>query len=254
MTRRLRLTRPAAERLLGLCGARAPWRTPRAAAPALGRLGPPPATGPGETPDAELARLGALTPAGVPADLAAALRRFAEPAVLIDVDLVVRRAGGDARLHSWQRPSEEQVVALSTTGGDVELAWHHRDAWPLELARTPAAVVAPVVRGVPLTAPLTVPRQLLVATGAARRAGRDDLADVLAQQVAPVPDLAGLHDCRARLRVVATGPERVGWLGWVLLADGWRELTADRTDVRLTPVTPTRLGERVERLVNGVLR
>lgn len=253
MTPRLRLSRPAAERLLALSGVRPPWRAPTTPA----RLGPTAdrAVGSADPPDTELARLGALTPAGVHPDLAAALHPFAEPEVLVDVDLVVRRGGGDAWLHSWQRPTGSAVVALSTTGDDVELAWHGRDGWPGELARLPGAAPDPVDT-VPQgpRVPLTVSRQLLVATGAALRAGRGDLAAVLTHAHGPLPDAAHPHACRARLRVVVTGPDRVRSLGWVLLPDGWRDLTARRANVRLSPVDPTCLGDRVERLVNGVLR
>lgn len=255
---RLRLTRPAAERLLALAGVGTPWRipTPTRTASRLGAPIPDLGTGPAaEDPDAELARLGALTADGVHPDLATALGVLDQPRVLLDVDLAARRPGGDARFHSWQRLSGDRVVALSTTGDDLDLAWHRRSEWVDELSRVPGALPATTSPAAPRRL-VTLPQQLLVASGAALRAGRGDLADALAREhhLDPV-EVRSLHDCRARLRVVVTGPARVRWVGWLLLADGWRELglLPDGVGLHLTPVTPLLLGVRVERLVNGAL-
>ena len=63
-------------------------------------------------------------------------------------------------------------------------------------------------------------------------------------------------------RLVATvasrddGGPRVGWVSWLLFADGWRSLTPVRRDgrptVRLAPATPLDLGAQVAALVTLV--
>jgi len=289
----IRLSRPATERLLTLVGVRPPWRIPGATpAPSrtATRLGPPAAgTRPGNRPgtpadaaagagelDAELSRLGILGDDGVHPDLVAALGVLARAEVLLDLDLAVKRADGVVRFHSWQRMAGDVVVALSTTGGDVELGWHARADWARELSGVPAALPArPGEPGEPdprcpsphPVTPVTLPQGLLVATGAALRAGRGDLADALVdEQRLSTAEVRHLHECRARLRVVVTGPTRIRWLGWVLLGDGWRELSvappasgtgpagsaAGTPGVRLTPVAPSAFGQHVEQLVRRV--
>ena len=66
---------------------------------------------------------------------------------------------------------------------------------------------------------------------------------------------ARLRDSAGRLRVTVAGRRGVGWVSWVLFADGWRELTpyADHgvPMVRLRSVPPGRLGERVVGLAAG---
>lgn len=252
------LRRPVAERLLARAGIEAPW--PVATPPrAVRRLGPLPGDA-ADDPDLALARLGALVPDPVAPDgpptlhhrLRDALLPVARATVRVEVDLAVPHPGGHRRLHSWQWPTTHAVAALSTTGTEVEVAWHPRSTWAGQLSELPAAVrtdprgAASEAAGV-----VEVPTGLLVASGAALRAGRPDLVPALAREVSPSaePRLLGLHDCRARLRVLVTGPDRARCVGWVLLRAGWRELAAHGHVIRLTPVRPEDLGPRVEHLV-----
>lgn len=255
---RLLLSRPVAERLLARAGVAAPW--PVAPPPrAVRRLGPLPG-GTGDDPDLALARLGALVPDPVDPEgpptlhhrLRDALAPVAQAAVRVEVDLAVPHPGGHRRLHSWQWPTLAAVAALSTTGSEVELVWHPRGAWAGRLSELPAALWTASRGAVGEQAgPVEVPARLLIASGAALRAGRPELVPTLAREVSPVPgpDLRRLHECRARLRVLVTGPARARWVGWVLVRAGWRELAGTGQVVRLTPVRPEDLGPRVEHLV-----
>lgn len=262
---RLVLSRCVTERLLTRAGARAPWPvvTPPGGTHRLGPLPTDAAADPDlADPDLALARLGALVPdpadrAGPPLlhpRLVTALRPLREATVLVEIDLAVPAPGGSRRLHSWQWPGPATVAALSTTGGTVEVAWHSRADWSARCAEVPAAVptLSPIGPPAPSEDPvLEAPAGLLLATGTALRAGRPDLAHALAPGS---PIGLGLHECRARLRVLVTGATSARLLGWVLVGPGWRELTSEGRGVRFAPVRPRELGPRVERLVAGVSR
>ena len=108
---------------------------------------------------------------------------------------------------------------------------------------------------------------MLLAAGEAVRSGRGDVLDELVRR-ADADDPAALRGQLVRLhtagvgRLVATvasrdddGP-RVGWVSWLLFADGWRSLTpvrrAGRPTVHLAPATPRDLGAQVAALVTLV--
>ena len=101
--------------------------------------------------------------------------------------------------------------------------------WPHELAAlcdVPVPGHAPTPPG---DGP-DLPWEILVGSGRALADGRADLYDELvARADDPVRAQLGLlhRGTLGRLRVVGVIPSRrrVGWLSWVLVADGWRALT-----------------------------
>jgi hypothetical protein len=168
----------------------------------------------------------------VPRLLVVALATFGAAEVLVEVDLVVR---GGGQLRSWQRLRGRRVTTLSEAGPDrVELACFGADQWNGQLAR--AATVDPPDTGQPPPRDTEVPFDLLVTGDAGRR----------------------LRRSAGRLRVTVAGRRGVGWVSWVLYADGWRELTpyVERgvPMVRVRTVGPGDLGPRVTRLATGARR
>ena len=214
----------------------------------------------------------APTGTAVPAPIVAALEDFGSAAVLVDVEVVVRLSGSRAaiaRLRSWQRLAGDRVVAVSAVGPEtVELAWFGIDQWRGRLAH--AVTVDPPRVGAPPPTRLDVPHELLAGGCAALRAGRPDLVDRLLSRHAgrvhgatATPGLVrrlAASVGRMRTTVVARGARgdrRVGWLSWVLFADGWRALTpcsrGGEPIVRVRAVRPDDLGGRVARIVAGAL-
>ena len=168
----------------------------------------------------------------VPRLLADALVAFGSPEVLVELDLVVR---GGGRLRSWQRQRGDRVTLISAAGPQtLVLAWCSAPGWGEHLAQ--AATVDPPDTGRPPPGDVDVPFEALIAGRAGSR----------------------LSGSGGRLRVTVAGPRGVGWVSWVLYADGWRELTpyAERgvPMVHVRAVTPGVLGHRVARLAAGARR
>lgn len=173
-------------------------------------------------------------------EVAAAQSHLAGADLLVDVDLVVRRAGGEARMHARHALSGHTVHALATAGTpEVEVARLDVADWQAELART-CRVALPAGQPAPPASGLCLPWDLVVGTGAAL--DRPDLYAVLvARAVGSVTaggrvldaaatrvQLSRLHrSVVGRLRATGTVPgrRRVGWVSWLLFADGWRSLT-----------------------------
>jgi len=267
--RRTRLSRAAVELLAVRTGTPLPWDPGHPAAEA-------------EAPAAELLRHRLVAPAGdVDPEVAVAMTVLAAPEVLVDVDVSVRppdAPAGFAHLHSWQRRRGGRVASLSTAGGHTfELGWHPDAWWQVELARA-VTVRTPGSAVTPPAAVVDLPHELLLGSGAALRLPREDvLADLVFRHTGSVhadddPAALGaagtdeqvrrLHAAAlGRMRTVvagaaATGTQRVGWVSWVLFADGWRALEPHVRDgearVRVHPVSPLRLGVEVARLVAAV--
>jgi hypothetical protein len=146
--------------------------------------------------------------------------------------------------------------------------------WPAELSRAcrvrpSRAATAPPARG------LVVPWDLVVASGTALRDHRHDLYDLLVDRADGSLRIGDRvlgraegreqvrrlhHAAVGRLRCVGSVPaeRRVGWVSWLLFADGWRALTPYVADdpaggpmVRLDPRTPHDLAPEVARRTMG---
>lgn len=264
---RLPLSPAALAWLAAAAGVPLPWQRPTTAgAEELARrLSGLPEPAASEEPVAELAGLGALDADGrVRPALLAALVGFARAQVAVDVDVARRLEGGSVALHAWHRRSGDRVTWLTATGGGFELGWCGLAGWPAQL--TALAAGGSDAPGADGPRPgLALPLPLLLATGEAVGAGREDLLAALLAD----PDLAGRAEevrlvhrgVRARLQATVaghgpTGDRRLGVVSWVRFADGWRSLTpvvrAGGPWVRLDPVPPSRLAADVARLVQGV--
>jgi hypothetical protein len=188
------------------------------------------------------------------------------PEVTCDIDVTVRREGtgrGWVQLHSGQALRGDTVAAVSSAGGRVEVAWWGLDEWHIQLARA-ATVRLPEAAEPPPPPEFEVPLDVLLATGEAIRTHRPELLDELARR-AGSDDPAGARDRLVRLHTAVVGrllatvaardgdDRRVGWVSWLLFADGWRALTptqaGGRPTVRVDPVEPSGLGPQVARLV-----
>jgi hypothetical protein len=209
-------------------------------------------------------------------EVAAALAELAGSELLVTLDLAVRLGPGRvARLRARHGVRGEQVTAVSTAlSGVVEIARLDLHAWQAELARAVAAT--PSGAGLPPPASdLLLPWDLLVGTGAARERHRLEVYDVLVARAVGscrvgdrALDLAGCHDqlrrlhgATGRMRAVGVGPgsrPRVGWVSWLLVADGWRALTPTARDrrpmVRVEPRRPTDLAVDAARWLAAVRR
>jgi hypothetical protein len=184
------------------------------------------------------------------------------PEVLVDVDLAV----GSERLQAWHRFARGRVTALTATGSGLRLDRFPATAWQRELARL-VTVPAPTAPVEPPPGELDLPLELLLGTGEALRLGRDDVVAELVRRQGTGLDpvrLRRLHTaCLGRVRAVvsgvgASGARRVGWVSWVLFADGWRALTPYASGgtamVRVHRVEPPWLGVEVARLLTRVRR
>lgn len=184
------------------------------------------------------------------------------PDALVDLDLAV----GSDRLHSWQRFAGGRVTALTTTGCGLELDRFPAGAWQRRLARL-VTVPAPTTSVEPPPGDLDLPLELLLGVGEALRLGRDDVVAELVRRQGSGLDPAGLRRlhtaCLGRLRAVvsgvgSSGARRVGWVSWILCADGWRALTpypsGGTAMVRVHRVEPPWLGVEVARLLTRVRR
>lgn len=232
----LRMPRAELEVVAAAVGAALPWST----------AGPVPS-------------LGAEDP--VPAAVADALRTFAGAELLVDVELVARPptpAAPVPQVRSWQRLRGDRAAAVSVGNGDVvELAWCGVARWPELVART-LTVTAPT-EGRSAQA-VDVPLELLVAGCGAVRLGRPDLLTALLRRHRLLDGeglVRRLAACEGRMRATVSARGRpgelvVGWLTWLLFADGWRALTpytlGQTLMVRLRPVEPADLGISLLRL------
>lgn len=254
LPRRVVLGREAVEELARRTGTSVPW--PAGPAPA------DPTPGPGQ----ELTRHGLLDEDGVLPEVVFAMELLHAPAVLIEVDVAVRRGSSHAQLRSWQRWRDGRVASVSTAGGAVELGWWADDLWQPELART-VDVTVPRHPVEPPADDLRLPHDVLLGAGEALRQDRSDV----------VAELASRTDCGAdqvwrlhtaalgRMRTVVAGAGRsgdrkAGVVSWMLYADGWRALTpyvgsgaAEGVPmVRVHRVPPAQLGVEVAGLVTRV--
>jgi hypothetical protein len=284
--RRLRLSRPAVERLADRTGTPLPWDDQPEPSATARALGPGPLAPPADTlddgdPDAELLETRLLTPLGdVHPEVSTALAVFGAPEVLVDVDVSVLRPGapnGFAQVHSWQRWRAGQVTTLAGAGGQLELAWFDDDVWQVELARA-VTVTRPRSQARPPERVLDLPHELLLGSGEALRLHREDvLGELVSRHTGSVyaddGEVAlGLAATDEQVRLLNTsvlgrmrtvvsgvgdsGARKIGWVSWLLFGDGWRALTPYTRDheprVRIHPVEPLRLGVDVARLVTGV--
>ena len=191
------------------------------------------------------------------------------PEVTCDIDVSVRRPGthrGWLQLHSGQALRGDTVVAVSSAGGRVEVAWWGVDEWHTQLTRA-ATVPVPRAAEPPPPPEVEVPLDALLASGEAIRTHRTEVLDELVRR-AGSDDPAQVRDGLVRLHTAVVGrllatvaardgnARRVGWVSWVLFADGWRTLTPTRVDgrpsVRVDPVEPSGLAPQVARLVSVV--
>jgi hypothetical protein len=200
-----------------------------------------------------------------------ALTPVRSPEVAVDVDVSVVRPGsprGWAQLHSRHGLRGDRVAAVSSAGGQVEVAWFGVEHWQTELAR--AAKVPLPAAAPPGPYPgdgVAIALEELLAAGEAIRTHRADVLDELARRadgpdpVAVRDQLVVLHTATVgRLLATASAREdrtlRTGCVSWLLFADGWRALTPCRRDgrhaVRVRRAVPLDLGEQVAALVTNV--
>ena len=197
------------------------------------------------------------------------LEPLRSPELACGVDVTVPRPDGRpgwARLRCRHGLRGDRVASTSSAGGAVEVAAYAVGRWQTELARA-ATVPVPADTPPPPDAMLDVPLEVLLAAGEAVRSGRGDVLDELGRR-AGAEDPAALRGQLVRLhtagvgRLTATvasrddGGPRVGWVSWLLFADGWRSLTpvrrAGRPTVHLARATPLDLGAQVAGLVTLV--
>jgi hypothetical protein len=183
------------------------------------------------------------------------------PDLRLDLDVATVAAG--ARLHAAYSLHDGHVTGVvvndTRTARSVSL---DIAAWPGELE---GRLTVPLPDHLPPSpaAVLEVPWDVLVGTGEALARHRPDVYDELvaravgsARADGVVLDLAGAHEqlrrvhhsVLGRLQAVCSGTghrgrRRIGWISWLLFADGWRALTpyaagtgpARRAMVRVEP-------------------
>jgi hypothetical protein len=183
----------------------------------------------------------------------------------LDLDLALRHGPYAARLHARHELRGSTVHATATAGGEVEDRRFGVRLWRSELARACRVTIPDDAPAPPSDGP-ALPWDLVVGTGAALAARRPDLYDVLVAATDPAQReaLRRLHRAVGRLRVVGTLPARtrIGWVTWVLHADGWRALTpyvergaaGSRAMLRLERRRPEDLALEVARWVAEVPR
>ncbi|HEY2879285.1 hypothetical protein [Nocardioides sp.] len=179
------------------------------------------------------------------------------PDLVVDVDLVVRRGGTTTRLRARHALRGQTVRAVATDGERVEVSCFEVSDWPARLTRA-CAVGAPPTGSSPAPDGPGLPWDLVVGTGAALSGDRPDLYDELIARDARFGEpVRRLHASLGRLRVVGIVPGRrcIGWISWVLQADGWRVLTpyvergpdGARRMIRLEPRRPEDLPHEIGR-------
>lgn len=185
------------------------------------------------------------------------------PDLVVDLDLAVRRDRSVDRLRA-RHVLRDRTVTVATAGAIVPARAVDVREWRSELTRT-CRVTAPDGAPTPPSG-TALPWDLVVGTGAALAAHRHDLYDELLARAdgSTREQLGRLHQATVgRLRAVGTMPgRRVGWISWVLFADGWRALTPSvaagpagpRALVRLERRLPDELAHDVARWVTGVAR
>lgn len=244
--RRVLISRGAVEDLARRTGTSLPWPTP---------------TAPSDRSE-ELVETGLLQDDGVSPEAVFAMELLHAPEVLVDVDLAVRRGSSYVQLRSWQRWRDGRVAAVSTAGGEVELAWFDDDLWQAELARA-VEVTVPRRPVPPPDDDLRLPLDLLLGTGAALRQHRSHLfVELSARTDVDAEQVRRLHAANlGRMRAVVSGAGRsgvrkAGVVSWALFADGWRALTPYVADgvalVDVHRVAPTHLAVEVAALVTQV--
>jgi hypothetical protein len=187
--------------------------------------------------------------------------------LLVDVDVAVRGDRGEQRhstRHAWCGTVVHVVEAspLETRTFDVA-EWQRELADICRVAARPKAATPPAPD-------LEVPWDLVLGTGAALERHRPDLYDVLVARADGSVGVAGRplglpdihaqvqrlhHAVLGRLRCTGTVPSsrRIGWVSWLLFADGWLALTpyaggvGERPMVRLEPRSPDDLAYDVAR-------
>ena len=183
----------------------------------------------------------------------------------VDLDLAVRRGGCEARVHARHELAGSTVRAMASAGKTVEETRFDVGDWRAELARAcrvpvPDDACGPAPDGVGL------PWDLVVGTGAALIGQRHDVYDELVARadVGLHEPLRRLHRAVGRLRAVGTVPlrGRIGWVAWMLVADGWCALTpyvdpgpgGPRPMIRLEHREPEDLAREVARWAAEVPR
>ena len=179
------------------------------------------------------------------------------PDLVVDVDLVVRRGRKTTRLRARHALRGQTVQAVATDGERVEVSAFGVSDWPARLARACAAA-APPTGSAPAPDRPGLPWDLVVGTGAALSDDRPDLYDELIARDARFDEpVRRLHASLGRLRVVGVVPgrRRIGWISWVLQAEGWRALTpyvergpdGARRMIRVEPRRPEDLPHEIGR-------
>ncbi|HEY3529763.1 MAG TPA: hypothetical protein VGK78_11485 [Nocardioides sp.] len=154
------------------------------------------------------------------------------PDLVVDVDRVVGRGGTSARLRSRYALLAGTVNVVTVLDGRVEMRRVTPPDWRDDLdrvGRVPGCTEPPTTPAPPEREP-ALPWDLVVATGRALAEQRPDVYDELVARAEPSlgAPLRRLHDeTVGRLRIVGIlpGRRRIGWVSWVLRADGWRALT-----------------------------
>ena len=186
--------------------------------------------------------------------------------LVVDVDVAVRRERSVARRRARHTLRGRTVHTVATAGHDVRVKAVDLRDWRSELGLV-CRMGIPDDAPAPPSAEVELPWDLVVGTGAALAAHRRDLyAELLTRTDDGVREQVGrLHLATVgRLRAVGTLParRRVGWVAWVLVADGWRALTpyvvagpaGPRPMVRLDRREPEDLAHDVARWATGAGR
>jgi hypothetical protein len=148
------------------------------------------------------------------------------PELVVDVDLAVRRG---TRLRARHVLCGSTVHTATRDRDTVDVGMLDVRDWRRELCRLCSPPVPDDAPAPPRDGP-DLPWQLVLGSGAALAEHRADLRDALLARVddALREQVNRLHGTTVgRLRAVGVAPSRrrVGWVSWLLFADGWRALT-----------------------------